>query len=59
MPQFLQRQADGRFLFRVYLRFALRIRDDVESPVDGFRLLPSAQNIAAEGNRLRLLKGFG
>jgi len=46
--QFLQRQADGRFLFRVYERFVLRIRDDVTSPIAGFRIRPSANEMDAE-----------
>ena len=36
--QFLQRTAGGRFLFRVYERFALRIRDEVTQPFAGFVL---------------------
>ena len=55
--QFLQRQADGRFLFRVYERFVLRIRDDVTSPVAGFRIRPTAIEIGAEGDLIRIL-GF-
>ncbi|HVO45884.1 MAG TPA: hypothetical protein VMT29_06065, partial [Steroidobacteraceae bacterium] len=36
--QFLQRTADAKFLFRVYEKFALRIRDVVNAPVAGFRI---------------------
>ena len=46
--QFLQRTPDARFLFRVYMRFALRIRDKDRSPVAGFRVLPDAATIQAE-----------
>jgi hypothetical protein len=56
--QFLQRQIDARFLFRVYERFTLRIRDDVRLPVAGFRLLPDAARITAEADRLRALSGL-
>jgi uncharacterized linocin/CFP29 family protein len=35
--QFLQRAIDAKFLFRVYERFALRIRDKKKSPVAGFK----------------------
>jgi hypothetical protein len=55
--QFLQRQANARFLFRVYLRFVLRIRDNASPPVAGFRVLPGAQRIALEAGRLRALRG--
>lgn len=34
--QFLQRTLEAKFLFRVYQRFVLRIRDDVSVPVAGF-----------------------
>ncbi len=34
--QFLQRNEQAKFLFRVYERFVLRIRDNVKSPVEGF-----------------------
>jgi len=54
--QFLQRQGNARFLFRVYERFALRIRDAVTPPVAGFRILPNAANIANEANRLLALR---
>jgi uncharacterized linocin/CFP29 family protein len=36
--QFLQRMTNSRFLFRVYERFALRIRDAANPPVTGFRI---------------------
>ena len=39
--QLLQRTQNARYLFRVYTRFALRIRDKVNSPVAGFRLQTS------------------
>jgi uncharacterized linocin/CFP29 family protein len=35
--QFLQRTEDAKFLFRVYERFTLRIRDTTNPPVAGFR----------------------
>jgi uncharacterized linocin/CFP29 family protein len=56
--QFLQRQGDGKFLFRVYLRFSLRIRDDAEPAVSGFRILPEPGTYEREGTRVRLLKGL-
>lgn len=34
--QFLQRTKEGRFLFRVYERFVLRLRDESKPPVAGF-----------------------
>jgi hypothetical protein len=35
--QFLQRTKEGKFLFRVYERFVLRLRDDgTQPPVAGF-----------------------
>jgi uncharacterized linocin/CFP29 family protein len=40
--QFLQRTPDARFLFRVYERFSLRIRDKEKPPVAGFTVPPSA-----------------
>ncbi len=36
--QFLQRTHEARFLFRVYERFVLRIRDQVKPPIAGFNL---------------------
>jgi len=55
--QFLQRTPNARFLFRVYQRFALRIRDDdlVRSPVAGFRLLPDAGTLQTEASRVNAL----
>ncbi len=52
--QFLQRTSDAKFLFRVYMRFALRFRDDdlIRSPVAGFRLLPDPATILSEQNRV-------
>ena len=41
--QFLQRTEDARFLFRVYTRFALRIRDKEKPPFDGFTI-PSQES---------------
>jgi uncharacterized linocin/CFP29 family protein len=55
--QFLQRQGDARFLFRVYERFVLRIRDLVGLPVAGFRIRPEPTEIDREAARIRLL-GF-
>jgi len=46
--QFLQRTANAKFLFRVYERFALRIRDAVNLPVAGFRLRPTQDEIDKE-----------
>jgi uncharacterized linocin/CFP29 family protein len=54
--QFLQRDANAKFLFRVYLRFALRIRDDAKRPVAGFRVLPDQNTIVREGTRVRILR---
>jgi uncharacterized linocin/CFP29 family protein len=54
--QFLQRQPNARFLFRVYLRFALRIRDQARLPVAGFRVLPDATRIAREAAKVRSLR---
>ena len=53
--QFLQRATDAKFLFRVYTRFALRIRDKARSPVAGFRIQPDPATIFAEANRLNQL----
>jgi Encapsulating protein for peroxidase len=54
--QFLQRTQDAKFLFRVYERFALRVRDNDTRPVRGFRL-PLAE---VEANReLMLLQRIG
>lgn len=54
--QFLHRRENARFLFRVYLRFALRIRDGGRAAVSGFRVEPDAQLIAAEAVRERALR---
>jgi uncharacterized linocin/CFP29 family protein len=53
--QFLQRTTDAKFLFRVYTRFVLRIRDKARSPVAGFRIQPDPATILAEANRLNHL----
>jgi len=53
--QFLQRQANARFLFRVYERFVLRIRDEVQLPVAGFRIEPGKQRRIRESTRLNVL----
>jgi uncharacterized linocin/CFP29 family protein len=45
--QFLQRTIDAKFVFRVYERFALRLRDKENLPVAGFKLP------ATEGNKKR------
>jgi hypothetical protein len=48
--QFLQRKENARFLFRVYERFVLRIRDVVKPPVEGFTVkLESAARKSAVG----------
>ena len=52
--QFLLRQADAKFLFRVYERFVLRIRD-AKPPVDGFRIQPVLADNLLEQQRLRNL----
>jgi uncharacterized linocin/CFP29 family protein len=51
--QFLQRNAAAKFLFRVYERFALRIRDAKRPPVAGFRI-KLAENEAAAETRTRV-----
>jgi uncharacterized linocin/CFP29 family protein len=43
--QFLQRTQAARFLFRVYERFALRIRDKEKPPVAGFTIRSSATRV--------------
>jgi len=53
--QFIQRQPNARYLFRVYERFVLRIRDEVTVPVAGFRVLPDVVAMNAEGAQLALL----
>jgi hypothetical protein len=56
--QYLQRLPNARFLFRVYMRSTLRIRDDVTPPVAGFRVLPTAARYAVEAARVRALRGL-
>ena len=60
--QFLQRQENAKFLFRVYLRFALRFRDKDEdlrkSPVEGFRITPDLPQQDLERERLEILRGL-
>lgn len=51
--QFLQRQPDAKYLFRVYERFVLRFRDDEMPPVAGFRIEPSDERARAEVHRLK------
>jgi uncharacterized linocin/CFP29 family protein len=41
--QFLQRTTDAKFLFRVYERFVLRIRDQAKPPVAGFTMKAAAE----------------
>jgi uncharacterized linocin/CFP29 family protein len=53
--QFLQRTAHAKFLFRVYERFALRIRDATNPPVAGFRVRPTAQDRVDERRQLELV----
>ncbi len=50
--QFLQRTPDAKFLFRVYERFVLRVRDRQNPPVAGFTILPetSAELKTAQKN---------
>jgi hypothetical protein len=54
--QFLQREIDAKFVFRVYERFVLRIRDIEKSPVAGFRIRPDADRLALEQERLARLR---
>jgi len=59
--QFLQRQPNARFLFRVYERFVLRIRDQnlgptLGLPFAGFRLGPSAAERLVERETVELNK---
>ena len=53
--QFLQRKEDARFLFRVYERFTLRIRDAARRPVAGFRARPSEEQRRDERESLELM----
>ena len=50
--QFLQKTQDAKFLFRVYERFALRIRDE-KPPIAGFTLTPAARRRRAAGGQAR------
>jgi uncharacterized linocin/CFP29 family protein len=43
--QFLQRTPTAKFLFRIYERFALRIRDRNNPPVAGFLIKPATANV--------------
>jgi len=52
--QFLQRQTDAKFVFRVYERFVLRIRDKSQPPVAGFRIRPSDAERSDEERALEL-----
>ena len=54
--QFLQRRTDAKFLFRVYERFVLRIRDKARPPVAGFRIQPAQPERTREAKRLRLVR---
>jgi hypothetical protein len=51
--QFLQRTESAKFLFRVYMRFVLRVRDAFKSPIAGFtyRAGAEAEQKEAEGER--------
>jgi hypothetical protein len=51
--QFLQRTTEAKFLFRVYERFVLRLRDKAKPPVAGFTIagLPPAENTLATGEK--------
>ncbi len=53
--QFLQRDKSAKFIFRVYTRFALRIRDNIKRPVSGFRYFDEPGAILAEALRLESL----
>ena len=52
--QFLQRTIEAKFLFRVYERFALRVRDHANPPVAGFRIGLTGQQRAVEQGELDL-----
>jgi uncharacterized linocin/CFP29 family protein len=52
--QFLQRTPDAKFLFRVYERFVLRIRDEANPPVAGFRISSAGKEVA----EARILEGL-
>jgi len=53
--QFLQRTGEAKFLFRVYEKFALRIRDAVNPPVAGFRIELNQQQRDDENRDLGLV----
>jgi uncharacterized linocin/CFP29 family protein len=53
--QFLQRNEFAKFIFRVYERFVLRIRDTIYPPVAGFRIQPTPALTAAERQRLAVI----
>ena len=53
--QFLQRTTEAKFVFRVYERFVLRIRDKDASPVAGFRITPTVETRVDEARRLEAL----
>jgi uncharacterized linocin/CFP29 family protein len=55
VAQFLQRLPNAKYLFRVYERFVLRIRDDVANPVASFRIEPTGQAKVVESKRLKAL----
>ena len=57
--QFLHRKADAKYLFRVYQRFVLRIRDEAKQPFAGFRLKPDEQKFQAESERWKELTQHG
>ena len=50
--QFLQRQTDAKYLFRVYERFVLRIRDEDKPPVAGFKIEPGTDIRVQEAQAL-------
>lgn len=52
IAQFLQRQLNAKYLFRVYERFVLRIRDTEDLPVAGFRIDPGGSTLGKELARL-------
>lgn len=55
--QFLQRQPDAKYLFRVVTRFVLRIRDNAKPPYAGFKLLPAADQAPVPARKV--LRRFG
>jgi uncharacterized linocin/CFP29 family protein len=54
--QFLQRQPNATFLFRVYEKFVLRIKDQTRAPVAGFRIQPDSTQVGRETARLLALR---